>query len=58
MPDIDKMKIQINDDKIIFDFRTNNDSNSINGTAKLVLEFVINSKKYPNYKELKIAYLK
>lgn len=45
MPDIDKMKIQINDDKIIFDFRTNNDSNSINGTAKLVLEFVVNSKK-------------
>ena len=60
IPNGDEMKIDIKNDTIIFNFgleSISSDCESEIGVAGIVVDFVLNRKKYPNYKELKIKYI-
>ena len=60
IPNVKKMGIKIIKDTLMFDFGINKTSLECEksfGVASITVDFVLNKRKYPNYKKLKIKYL-
>jgi hypothetical protein len=60
IPNENEMKINLKTDTIFFNFGLENiagDCEREIGVAGIMIDFVINKKKHPNYKSLKIKYI-
>jgi hypothetical protein len=60
IPNEQNMKIRISNNTLYFDFGLSNVASDCErrfGVAGIMIDFVLNKKKYPNYKELNIEYI-
>lgn len=59
IPQSKSMNMEIVNDSLIFNFgiKKNADCERRFGTSGIIVDFVINKKKYPNYKDLKMKYI-
>ncbi|MCX8534201.1 hypothetical protein [Chryseobacterium luquanense] len=59
IPQSNSMNMKIVNDSLIFNFgiKKNTDCERRFGSSGIIVDFVINKKKYPNYKDLKIKYI-